>query len=496
MSEASVQTPTPEAVKPAASPLPPARLWMLPAVVVLASLGHLLLWHQFPGLGLVAFLALLGLALIYSRREVVDRPRLLVCLGLLVAALLPLAERLSPLSAIMAVLGLMGLLLMANPPAKGLAAALRVMISWPLFAAFDLPVQGWAFLSQTRAGKGPSALKLLGALVLPLVALVIFGALIVAGNPVMSDWLGGLSGPDLSRINPFAILFWLVLVAFSWPVLRSDAVLALWARFAPHDLWTAGDAPVALPKTGLSHFITPASVALTLGLLNALFLIQIASDLAYLWGGARLPEGLTYAQYAYRGVWTLTATGVLTLLFALGFSPLAKGSALVKGLLLLWLVQTVVLLVFTLLRLDLYVDAYGLTYRRIAGFLLMVLCGVFLALTAVMVIRAHTRRWLVGLALWVTLGTFWGLCFVNLADGIVRHNVARAWTLPDRDVDIDYLCGLGEDAGLALRAADPRQPEKTLLSRCEYRQRDDLGFGWRSDSLRDFRRLAALRSAD
>ena len=51
------------------------------------------------------------------------------------------------------------------------------------------------------------------------------------------------------------------------------------------------------------------------GVFNALFAVQSVSDLAYLWGGMRLPEGLSYADYAHRGAYPLIVTALAT------FSP-------------------------------------------------------------------------------------------------------------------------------------------------------------------------------
>jgi hypothetical protein len=52
-------------------------------------------------------------------------------------------------------------------------------------------------------------------------------------------------------------------------------------------------------------------------LFNALFALQSALDLVYLWGGATLPDGMTYADYAHRGAYPLIATALLAASFAL-----------------------------------------------------------------------------------------------------------------------------------------------------------------------------------
>ena len=52
---------------------------------------------------------------------------------------------------------------------------------------------------------------------------------------------------------------------------------------------------------------------MTRGLLlfNLVFLVQNLLDVEYLWAGAALPEGVTYAGYAHRGAYPLIATALI-----------------------------------------------------------------------------------------------------------------------------------------------------------------------------------------
>ena len=52
-------------------------------------------------------------------------------------------------------------------------------------------------------------------------------------------------------------------------------------------------------------------------LFNALFALQTGLDLAYLWGGANLPDGMSHAEYAHRGAYPLIATALLAAGFVL-----------------------------------------------------------------------------------------------------------------------------------------------------------------------------------
>ena len=54
-----------------------------------------------------------------------------------------------------------------------------------------------------------------------------------------------------------------------------------------------------------------AAILRSLVVFNALFAVQTLLDVVYLWGGVRLPDGLSYADYAHRGAYPLIATALL-----------------------------------------------------------------------------------------------------------------------------------------------------------------------------------------
>lgn len=138
---------------------------------------------------------------------------------------------------------------------------------------------------------------------------------------------------------------------------------------------------------------------MTRGLLlfNLVFLVQNLLDVEYLWAGAALPEGVTYAGYAHRGAYPLIATaliaGGLTLL---AFSGKCSGPAwkLARVLVYFWLGQNVFLVASSLLRLEKYVSVYSLTGLRIAAAVWMLVVGAGLCLIFCKVLRNKSLRWL------------------------------------------------------------------------------------------------------
>src|SRR5262249_26858321 len=136
----------------------------------------------------------------------------------------------------------------------------------------------------------------------------------------------------------------------------------------------------------------PKTIVRCLVLFNALFLVQNLLDLQILWVGVRWVRGLTYAQYAHRGAYPLIATALLAALFVfVCFSSGQKAAEdrRARRLVYCWIGQNLILLLSTVYRLWVYIDAYTLTRWRLATLVWMglVACG-FLSI-ALRVHRGH-----------------------------------------------------------------------------------------------------------
>ena len=182
---------------------------------------------------------------------------------------------------------------------------------------------------------------------------------------------------------------------------------------------------------------------------NLIFALQTGLDLTYLWGGVSLPAGMSFATYAHRGAYPLLATALLAGGFALVAQPFLPGRPLLRGLLYAWVAQNILLVASSILRLDLYVDAYGLTRLRFAAFIWMGLVVTGLLLMVWQIARGKAVGWLFARAGLLGLGTVYICCFINVAGLIARHNLDR----PDHVFDVYYLCSLGDGAIPALAQA-------------------------------------------
>ena len=297
---------------------------------------------------------------------------------------------------------------------------------------------------------------------------VAFVGLFTLANPLISKWVGQAAsaaadfGTFLSGcVNLPRNAFWLITAMVVYGLLRArryrakrQTVPAPLAKDLPDaHAWDAERA------TRSSAFETGVVVRCLL-VFNALFLVQNGLDVIYLFGGATLPDGMTYAAYARRGAYPLVATALLAAAFVLvTFRPGAASerSALARRLVYLWVAQNVFLTVTAARRLDLYVDAYSLTRLRLAAGVWMVLVAAGLAWIGCRIVLRRPNAWLLHANLLTAAVVLYGCCFLNaggtVADFNARH--CREAGGEGAPIDLEYLRSLGPTALPALRRVAP-----------------------------------------
>ncbi|MFJ4916899.1 DUF4153 domain-containing protein [Streptomyces sp. NPDC088726] len=270
------------------------------------------------------------------------------------------------------------------------------------------------------------------------VLLIVFGALFASADAAFADVLGSLI-PDVSvGEGP-----WRLFLAALGLV---GALAAAYTAAAPVR-WDALTVPSG-PARGRVEWALPLIV------LNLLFAGFLAIQLTVLLGGydkVMAETRLSYAQYAREGFWQLLWATVLTLLviaLALRWAPRggARDRTLVRSVLGTLCLLTLVVVASALRRMDLYVDAYGLTRLRISVAAVELWLGVVLLLImaagvfgAKMLPRAVAASAAVGV-----------LAFGLVSpDGLIaEQNVQRYGD--HHTIDIQYLRGLSADAVPAL----------------------------------------------
>ena len=216
-----------------------------------------------------------------------------------------------------------------------------------------------------------------------------------------------------------------------WPLL-TFAALGDWFRPRRH----VRQGPIRLPRV-----VNGPAIIRSLVLFNALFALQNGMDLAFLAGGVRLPEGMSFAEYAHRGAYPLVLLALLSGAFAMLARPFVTGAPVLRALLVVWVAQTVWLTCSSGLRLELYVETYGLTRLRLAAGIWMGLVAIGLVLIGVQILRARGNWWLLRRVTLAGVATLYLCCFVSFDRAIATYNLTH-----DVPRDMAYLCNLGEAA--------------------------------------------------
>lgn len=459
-----------------------------------------LLFGRHMGGGIIGLLGLVLLGAALLTRPALRRDgRALVCFGL--AGLMALAMMVTPsflgwsLFWVFASLGAM------MPAAASLGDAwcwaqrlllhgLRSTIA-PL-----LDLRRWLMVRRSRGGGQFRAA--LPQLVLPALGSAVILALFATANPVIEAWIADAfslspDGEVVVRLCLGAAWF-----TFAWSLLRPRMARRLIGTFdGSGDLLLAG--------------VTPASIRLSLIAFNALFAMQNAMDLAWLWGLASLPTGMTLAHYAHRGAYPLIATALLAAGFVLvALRPGSQTAAmpLVRRLVVMWVAQNVLLVGNAALRTTDYIAAYSLTSMRIAALLWMALVALGLVLVLWRMLTGKSAAWLINANAAAALTLLGGCSFVDLDAIAARYNITHARELGGGGAPLDmcYLQAMGPSALVSLAQLESRPaPEpihlwaRLLREDAQARITNDMTTGdwsllsaWRLAQVRGTLRKAAL----
>ncbi|GEK19654.1 hypothetical protein CXY01_01740 [Cellulomonas xylanilytica] len=404
----------------------PASTLILCGVVGVAG-GVLLVGHA-PGLGA----ALIGLLVwaaaapaLVRRRDVNDAVTAVLSIVLFAVVAVRDAGWVVALCALVAVwTGVV-----AVTSARSAPAALLAPLTWAAGTVRALPwvAKGLETLAGSRRGQLLVALRSVGITV---GLLLVFGFLFASADRVFANLMPRVQADLLPGQVVVGVLVAVVAAAL--------AHLAL----APPSWSDVRLAPRAPAKRG--EWLLPVLA------LDALVLLFVTVQVGALLGGHRHvleTEGLTYAEYAREGFAQLVVVTALTLVVVAVAARRAPReseqdrllSRLALGALCL---GTLGVVASALRRMDLYVEAFGLTRLRI----FVTVTEVVLAAVFVLLLVAGIRwrgGWLPRAVLQVVAVAMLCLALVNPDAQIVRHNTTADL---ESTLDVDYLAGLSADA--------------------------------------------------
>ena len=439
----------------------PARPLLMPLVsaAACAALADWLFYGWQIGISLALFLGVLGAVAVAGNRVHATRNVQIVMAAIIVASLLALIEDVNVLSVILGTL----------------ATALFVIVmtarensswQWNLFEAAIAPLRGPFQLAGDLLGalqqikqQVPEWLRMgsLIAWIVPLCVFVVFLGLFSSANPLIEHQLMQIDLRFLfNHADPQRTMFWVLILSAIWPLIHH--------RIRRKPVGESGPSTaIAIEPSDLDHLFGVRAMSRSLILFNALFALQTGLDLVYLWGGVALPDGLTYAEYAHRGAYPLIATALLAagfVLIAMRPGGPAEQSRLIRPLVLVWTGQNILLVISSILRLDLYVAAYSLTYLRLAAFIWMML-----VLMLIQILLRKPNSWLVAANAATLALVLYGCCFINAPWVVASYNVEHCREVGGTgpNLDLKYIATLGPQA-LAVLEAHRKQIPALLIA--------------------------------
>ncbi|MGW2261520.1 DUF4153 domain-containing protein [Streptomyces sp. NPDC001780] len=413
----------------------PATLW---SVLATALLGALILTDG-AGLNLLIVAAPAALAACFAARAAGRRPRpwtLVWAVGGPALLTVP-ALRDGGLPTFLAVVSALALGALALHGSRtwaglvfaplGLIGAVGPGVAW-----------GWHGLRARMEGSRGRWMPVLRTVAVAAVLLIVFGALFSAADAAFADLLGALTPVVPVVEGPWRFLMFAVGLGGALAAARTAAAPLRWDRLALAPGRARGRVEWALP----------------LIVLNLLFAAFIAVQLAVLLGGydeVLARTGLSRAEYARQGFWQLLwVTFLVLVVIALAGRWAPRGGArdrtLVRTVLGVLCALALVVVASALRRMDLYVDAYGLTRLRISVAAVELWLGVVIVL--VMVAGAVGGRWLPRAVAASAAASVLAYGLLS-PDALVAERNVRLYE-QQRKIDVGYFQQLSADAVPAL----------------------------------------------
>jgi hypothetical protein len=469
----------------------------LTAMLAVVALSDILLFDQNPGLNLfLCAMAITVAILVVARR--MPPVKALSSLGLSVFASAPLLEAPSPMAIALSVGAIMctalfGARLLPHRASRVPQVLLRFGLVVPFRLGQDCR-KGLVFRPQATE---TSIIRLnIGAWLMPLALASVFLVLFAIANPLIEDALRSIDLAFLLQFLDFwRIGLWLAMAVFTWAMLRP--------RLMRRSSRAKRSAEIS--DSVQSQFLNEALLTRSLIVFNILFAVETVLDLVYLWGGASLPDGMTHAQYAHRGAYPLLATALLAAAFvlvAMRRDGPGDKSPVIRGLVHVWIGQNVLLCLSSMLRLDLYVEAYSLTELRVAAGIWMGLVALGLVWILLRIALSRSNEWLIAMNLASLLTVLYVSAWTDIPAFIARFNVIHSLELSHEGVplDVGYLSSLGPAVIPALDLYLAAQPGNAAGAEYARSTRTQLAYyfehrpdDWRSATFR-FARLSAYLS--
>ncbi|MBE5953410.1 MAG: DUF4173 domain-containing protein [Lachnospiraceae bacterium] len=197
-----------------------------------------------------------------------------------------------------------------------------------------------------------------------------------------------------------------------------------------------------------AHVITTLTAVLPIIFIYVIFFISQWGYYMSAFSG-KLPEGLSYAEYAREGFFQLCMVSFINMIiivFVQLFMNVEKSvvAKIKVGIVITYAVCTLILIATAMSKMSLYIESYGLTQKRVySSWLMIVLALLFVVAVAKQFVRKLNS---VAVSCAVVVVMFAGLSLSNVDGLIARYNVDRYLDGSLETVDVWAMRDLGDAA--------------------------------------------------
>ncbi|MDR2166244.1 MAG: DUF4173 domain-containing protein [Clostridiales bacterium] len=246
-------------------------------------------------------------------------------------------------------------------------------LAW-IFGAFVKPFTGLVPLFEavgslfTKKNR-PLALRVLIGAGVAVVVMAVIIPLLMGADQVFNHYISRI----FANFNIRSLLFHLTVIIIAFGLFYSF-------------LWNIGMGENKIRRIPEKFAIDPVISGIVLGSVILIYILFCIIQFTYLFAGAGLPAGLTYAEYARAGfAQTVAVCAINLLIFGifLRFGPKEAGRKFLRALLMALLALTVVMLISGAVRLNLYIEVFGMTWLRLLSAWFILYMAATVALCAI-----------------------------------------------------------------------------------------------------------------
>lgn len=277
-------------------------------------------------------------------------------------------------------------------------------------------------------------------IIIPIVITIIFFFMYRDANPIFDNLINQLNFDFISFSWIFFTLGGLLL-CYGFFYHKNIPFIAKYDENGKNHLENIEHKPIDFLGKEISMIDELFSGKLMFILLNILLLFVNFLDAKFLFIDHNLPEGISPSQFVHQGTNTIISSIIFAILIILfyfrGSLNFYNNSKILKWLAYTWIVQNVFLLVSTMMRNNIYVFDFGLTYKRIGVYIYLGLCIIGLVLTVIKIAKIKSNHFLFRANAWVFYSVLVLSCLVNWDNLITKFNMTKS-----KNLEKKYLLNL------------------------------------------------------